>query len=345
MIDVVFEPSPWEQALDALTPGDTLPAAQALLLLEEMSDAEAEDALFLLEEKRIGLDITGLPADGGRGEAADRLRREQQLAQKGNLLENLDENDPLGLYLREIAQIPAAGDAQLLAEAYAAGNQDVLQTLTGLYLGLVVERALAMTGRGILLLDLIQEASLGLWQGTLHYTTGNFDEHIRWWIDQYLAKAVLMQARSCCLGDKLRTAIEDYRDMDQQLLSQLGRNPTVEEIAEAIHISPEEAAVIDGMLTQVKLRQQVEQARQPKQETPDDEQSVENTALFQSRQRILDMLSTLTEQEAKLLTLRFGLEGGLAKTPQQAGEILGITAEEAVNMETAALQKLRQQEN
>lgn len=344
MIDVVFEPSPWEQTLDAFAPGDALLATQALLLLEEMSDGEAEDALLLLEEKKIGLDLTGLPADDGRGEAAARLRLEQKLAKKGNLLENLDENDPLGVYLREIAQIPAAGDVQLLAERYAAGNEEVLQKLTNLCLSLVVEQAVEMTGRGILLLDLIQEASLGLWQGILHYTTGDFNEHIRWWIELYLAKAVLMQARSAGLGEKLRTAMEDYRDMDQQLLSQLGRNPTVEEIAEAIHITPEEAMTIDAMLTQVKLRQQVDQARQPKEETPDDEQAVENTALFQSRQRILDMLSTLTEQEAKLLTLRFGLEGGLPKTPQQAGELLGITAEEAVNMEAVALQKLRQQE-
>lgn len=344
MIDVVFERSPWELALDALNPGDTLAATKALLLLEEMSDAEAEDALLLLEENQIGLDVAGLPVDNGRGETADRLRREQQLAKKGNLLENLDENDPLGVYLREIARIPAAGDPQLLAEQYAAGDESVLPSLTNLCLSLVVEKSCRMTGRGILLLDLIQEASLGLWQGILHYTAGDFDAHIRWWIELYLSKAVLMQARSSGLGEKLRTAMEDYRDMDQQLLSQLGRNPTLEEIAEAIHITPEEAMTIDAMLAQVKLRQQVDEARRPKETTPDDEQAVENTALFQSRQRILDMLSTLTEQEAKLLTLRFGLEGGLSKTPQQAGEILGITAEEAVNMETAALQKLRQQE-
>lgn len=344
MIDVVFEPSPWERALDALAPGDTLPAAQALLLMEEMSEAEAEDALLALEEKAIRLDITGLPADSGKGEAAQRLRREQQLVKKGELLENLDENDPLGMYLREIAQIPAAGDAQLLAERYAAGDGNVLQNLTSLYLGLAVEKASQMTGHGILLLDLIQEASLGLWQGALRYTAGNFDEHIRWWIDQYLAKAVLLQARASGIGERLRTAMEDYRDMDRQLLDQLGRNPTPEEIAEAIHITPEEAMAIEGMLAQVELRRRVDEARQPKEPTPDDEQAVENTALFQSRQRVTELLSTLTEQEKKLLALRFGLDGGQPKTPQQVGEILGITARQVVNMETAVMHKLRQLE-
>jgi len=341
MMEFTFEESAWEQALQVLRPGDTLPAAKALLLLEEMSDEEAEEALLALEAQGITLDIADLPLDNGSGEAALRLRQEQQMAKSGNLLAGLDENDPLGLYLQELAAIPAAGDAQALAEQYAAGNEDVLQNLTNLCLGQVVETACKHTGRGILLLDLIQEGSLGLWQGILRYTEGCFHDHIQWWINQYLAKAALMQARSSGIGEKMRTALEDYRDMDQQLLGELGRNPTLEEIAEAIHITPEEAATVAQMLTQAKLRQQTVQARQPQEETPDDNQAVEDTAYFQARQRVLDMLSTLPEQEAKLLTLRFGLDGGLPKTAQQAGDILGLTAEEAVNMEAAALSKLR----
>ena len=282
-----------------------------------------------------------MPLDSGSGEAAVRLRSEQQAAQSGNLMAGLDENDPLGLYLQEIAELPVAGDAQVLAQQYAAGNEDVLQKLTNLCLSRVVETACGYTGRGVLLLDLIQEGSLGLWQGILRYTEGDFYNHIQWWIDQYLSKAALMQARNSGIGEKMRTALEDYRDMDQQLLGELGRNPTVEEIAEAIHISLEEAATVAEMLTQAKLRQQTVSAREPKEETPEDNQAVEDTAYFQARQRVLDMLSTLSEQEAKLLTLRFGLDGGLPKTAQQAGEILGLTAQEAVNMEAAALAKLR----
>lgn len=344
MMEFVLEKSPWELALEALRPSDSMPAAQALVLLEEMSDTEAEEALLMLEEWGIALDVSGLPADSGSGETALRLRREQQLVQKGDLLVGLEENDPLRLYLQELAAIPAAGDPQLLAEQYAAGDEDALQPLTNLCLSLVVEMACQMTGRGVLLLDLIQEGSLGLWQGILNFTDGEFDSHIRWWIGQYLAKAALMQARSGGVGQKMRTALEDYRDMDQQLLSQLGRNPTLEEIAEAIHLSVEEAAAVEAMLSQARSRQQVEQARAPKEQTPDDEQAVENTAYFQTRQRIMEMLSGLTELEAKLLTLRFGLEGGLPQTAQQAAVNLGITAQEAISMEAAALSKLRQQE-
>ena len=339
MTEFVFEESAWEQALKELTAGDTLSAAKALLLMEAMSDEEAEEALLMLEEQGITLDISDLPLDSGSGEAALRLRQEQQMAKSG--LTGLDENDPLGLYLQELAELPVTGDVQLLAEQYAAGKEDVLQNLTNLCLSRVVETACKHTGRGILLLDLIQEGSLGLWQGILRYTEGDFEVYIQWWIQQYMAKAALMQARSSGIGEKMRTALEDYRDMDQQLLGELGRNPTLEEIAEAIHITPEEAATVAEMLTQAKLRQQTVQAREPKEETPEDNQAVEDTAYFQARQRVLDMLSTLSEQEAKLLTLRFGLDGGLPKTAQQAGEILGLTAEEAVNMEAAALSKLR----
>lgn len=344
MMEFVFEQSLWEQILKDLHPGDSIDADRALMLLEDMSDEEAEEALLALEQKKIALNVSDLPFDSGSGETAVRLRQEQQLVKSGKLVESLDENDPLGLYLRELAEIPAAGDTQRLAEEYAAGNEGVLPTLTNLCLGLVVERACGMTGRGVLLLDLIQEGSLGLWQGILNYTDGDFDSHIRWWINQYLAKAVLMQARSSGIGQKMRTALEDYRDMDQQLLGELGRNPTIEEIAEAIHVSPEEAAAIDAMLIQAKLRRQTELARQPREESPDDAQAVENTAYFQARRRVLEMLSNLTEQEAKLLTLRFGLEGGLPKTVQQTAEALGLTADEVMKIETAALLKLRQQE-
>ena len=341
MMEFTFEESAWEQALKGLDAGDTLSGAKALALMEEMSDEEAEEALLALEEQGITLDITDLPMDYSSGEAALRLRQEQQMVKSSDLLAGLDENDPLGLYLQELSNIPVAGDAQALAEQYVAGNEDVLQTLTNLCLSRVVETACGYTGRGILLLDLIQEGSLGLWQGILRYTGGDFDKHIDWWIRQYLAKAALMQARSSGIGEKMKTAMEDYRDMDQQLLGELGRNPTLEEIAEAIHITPEEAATVAEMLTQAKLRQQTVLSREPKEETPDDNQAVEDTAYFQARQRVLDMLSQLSEQEAKLLTLRFGLDGGLPKTAQQAGEILGLTAEEAVNMEAAALSKLR----
>ena len=342
-MEFAFEPSSWELALDKLHTGDTISAVDCLHLLEDMSEEEAQEALLCLEEQGITLDASCLPRMRGSGENAARLKLEEKLAESGQLLQGLDENDPLRLYLEELSAIPACGDVNLLAARYARGDDSVRQQLTDLSLRRVVERACRMTGRGVLLLDLIQEGSVGLWQGVLCYAEGDYVNHTNWWIDQYLAKAVLIQALCNGIGQKLRQGMEDYRDADQKLLSELGRNPTLEEISEAIHVTAEEAMVYEAMLAQARLKEKVEQSRQPREQTPDDEQAVENTAYFQMRQRVTELLSTLGEQEAKLLTLRFGLEGGLPKTPQQAGEALGMTEEEVLKIEAEALLKLRQQ--
>ncbi len=344
-MEFTFEISPWEQAVNALQPGENIDALNCLPLLEELSETEAEEALLALEERGIGLDISGLPEDTGSGETALRLRLEKQLAKNPATLQSLDETDPLRVYLTELAQTPASGDADLLARKFAEGDDTAAEKLASLHLSLVVERAYAHTGYGVLLLDLIQEGSLGLWQGILCYTEGDFTAHAKWWIDQYLAKAVFLQARSGGIGEKLRQGMADYRDMDQQLLAELGRNPTTEEIAEAIHTTPQQAAVYGNLLMQAKVKQQVEKAMEQPEQTPDDEQAVENTAYFQIRQRITEMLSTLEKREADVLTLRFGLDGKPPRTPQQAGHALGLTEAEIMELETAALAKLRQQGN
>lgn len=343
MMEFTFERSPWEQLVDRLHPGDQVSGLECLKQIETLSEEEAEEALLALEERGIALNITDLPPCGNDGEAALRLKLERKLAKNGQLIAGLEENDPLRLYLEELVEMPAAGDENLLAAKYAAGDACVVQQLVSLSLSRVVEHACGMTGRGVLLLDLIQEGSLGLWHGILNYTGGDYEDHIGWWIDQYLAKAVLMQAHTGRILEKMRQGVADFRDADQRLLSDLGRNPTLEEIAEAIHVSVEEAATYAAMQTQAKAKEQLEQLRQPKETTPDDEQAVENTSYFQTRQRIVEMLSTLTEQEAKLLTLRFGLEGGKPKTPEEVGNLLGLTPDEVITQEAAALLKLRQQ--
>lgn len=343
-MEFVFEPSPWELTLETLKPGDTLYATRCMAMLQELSEEDAEDALLALEEKHITLNITDLPVGIATGEAAERLQQEQKLAASGDLLHALEKTDPLRLYLREIENT-AVSDWKPLAERYLAGDDAAAETLVQICLPMVVKRACAATGRGVLLMDLIQEGNLGLWQGILNYTGGDFQTHILWWIDQYLCKAVILQARSGEVGQRLRQGMADYRDADQKLLGELGRTPTLEEIAEAIHCAPEEAATYAELLSQAKIRQQADELKESREKAPDpdEEQAVENTAYFQTRQRIMEMLSTLTEQEAKLLTLRFGLEGGKPMDTQQISQAMNLTAGEITKMETAALQKLRQQ--
>jgi RNA polymerase primary sigma factor len=314
-----------------------------LTLTEDFSEEELEEALLELEENHIFLDLQDLPKTADDGAAALRLRQEQQLVNRDELMTGLEETDPLRLYLEELSRTPAAGDEDLLAAAVAKGDESAMERLTNVSLYRVVELAEELAGRGVLLLDLIQEGSLGLWQGILSYTQGEFAPWRDWWIRQYMAKAMLQQARAGGAGLRLKQGMEDYRDMDQHLLGELGRNPTLEEIAEAMHTTPECAAVYRSMLDMARNRQRVDADTEEKEPTEEDEQAVEDTAYFQSRQRILELLSCLTEQESKLLTLRFGLEGGLPLSPEETGRKLGMTPQEVVETEAAALAKLRKE--
>ena len=343
MMEFTFEASPWEQALEALQPGETINLLTLLSYLEEEDEDTVLEALDMLEEKGVALGIDDLPNLPIGGNMALRLREEKQLVESGRLLTGLPENDPLRLYLEELAATPAAGDTELLAQQYLDGDENAAQKLVTLSLSRVVELASALAGKNVLLLDLIQEGSMGLWQGILNYTGDSFDAHRDWWICQYLHRAVFMQARSGEMGQKLRQGMEDYRDVDQKLLAELGRNPTLEEIAQAMHVETEEAEVYSNMLTMAQTRRQVDDAMEEKEPEPEEEQAVEDTAYFQMRQRIGELLSVLSAEDAELLTLRFGLEGGMPLTPEETGRKLGLTPQEVVMKEANALAKLRQQ--
>ena len=337
-----FEQTPWEAFLRTKGMGDVISAVTLLSLLEGEDEQQLEDALQDLETGCMVLDISGLPKAGGTGEAAVRLRREMQLAEVGLRPEALEENDPLRLYLEEIAATPAQGDEKLLAETCAKGSEAAMVQLTNLGLSRVVQLAAEFTGYGVLLLDLIQEGSLGLWQAIRNYRQGDYASHRDRWIRFYMAKAVTLQARQSGVGQKMRTALEDYRAVDERLLGELGRNPTLEEIAEELHMRPEEAAAVRKMLEDARILAKVKQpAVDEEEEKEAEEQAVEDTALFQMRQRILDLLSGLTEEDQQILNLRFGLEGGKPMTPEETGRKLNLTAEEVVAREASALAKLR----
>lgn len=340
-LDFTFEEAAWEQALKTLQPGTSVSAAWLLTLVEEADETALSEVLEGLEQQHITLDIRDLPRDLGSGAAAVRLHREEQLVKKGTLMQELEESDPLRLYLEEISRLPRGKDLEQLRKAYIAEDGDAAAQLADAMLPMAAKLAQEAVGRGVLLLDLIQEGGLGLWQGILSYTDGDLQEHCRWWIGQYIAKAVFLQARASGTGSRLRQAMEDYRDMDQQLLTQLGRNPTAEEIGQALHISPEEAAVLEQMIRAARTAAQFKAEQTPEESAEEDTQAVEDTAYFQSRQRILEMLSVLDPKDAELLSLRFGLEGGLPLDPGQTGERLGLTPDEVVKREAAALQRLR----
>ena len=333
-LDFSFEPDPWEAFRMSLTMGDTVSASQILTLLEGEDGQALEDALQELETACVKLDISDLPKNGGTGDTALRLKQEAQLVQEGLNPKALEPNDPLRLYLEEVAAVPVYGDEQLLAQEGAA------EKLTNLGLSRVIELAQDYVGYGVLLMDLIQEGSLGLWQAIGCYRAGEYAAHRDRWIRFYLARAVILQAHSSGIGQKMRRAMEDYRQVDERLLGELGRNPTIEEIADELHMNLEEARTVRKMMDNARM---LDKAVRPEdeEEEPEAEQAVEDTALFQMRQRIGDLLSGLDETDAKLLSLRFGLEGGKPVSPEETGRLLGMTAQEVVAREAEALAKLR----
>ena len=321
--------------------GASVSAARFLTLMEGETEETMEEALQEMENRGIVLDISDLPKASGTGEAAVRLRREAELVKNGTLMQALEDNDPLRLYLEEVASIPACGDVAVLAADAAAGKQHTQEQLLNLRLSRVLEMAKEMAGNGVLLLDLIQEGSLGLWQAIMSYQEGDFEAYSDRWIRGAMAKLITLQARDNGVGQKMRQALEDYKAVDERLLGELGRNATIEEIAEEMHMSAEETALVKNMLDSARLMNRAKAENEPEEETPEDEQHVEDTALFQMRQRIADLLSGLDDTDAKLLTMRFGLEGGLPLNPEETGRKLGLTPEEVVSREAAALAKLR----
>lgn len=339
-LDFTFEQSPWERFLMTKQMGDTISAAQLLTLLEDQPEQAVEDALLDLETGSMYLNIEDLPKVGAAGQAAVRLRQEMQAAKTGLKPEDFGPNDPLRLYLEELAQTPVYGDQDALAERCSRGDAKAMEQLTNLGLSRVVELAAQHVGYGVLLMDLIQEGSLGLWQAVSTYQGGDYakrrDDRIRF----AMAKAVTLQARASGVGQKLRTAMEDYRSIDERLLAELGRNPTREEMAQELHMGLEETAVLEQMLENARL---LVKAQPQPEDLPQEEedQAVEDTALFQMHQRIGALLSQLPQADAQLLTLRFGLEGGRPLSPEEVGAKLGIPAEQVVQREAQALAALR----
>ena len=343
-IDISFGEDPFEQWCASLE--DAASAAMVLTLLEGESEETLRQALDHLADF-TSLDISDLPRATVKGASGERLHREEKLAKTGDFLADLEETDPLRLYLEELAMIPAFGDIRVLAEELAQSNlngkvdEALWSQILNLSLSRVVDIAKEFTGYGVLLLDLIQEGSMGLWEHLDGYVYGDIEVFIDWQIRQAMARAVTVQAHAAGVGSHMRQAMEDYRNVDERLLTELGRNPTLEEIAEELHMSESQAAVVAEMVNNARNMNRAKAEQESPEETEDDERHVEDTAYFQMRQRIEELLSSLSEREAKVLTLRFGLEGGLPMDAVQTGAKLGMTADEVVKTEAAALMKLR----
>lgn len=346
-LDITFEETPWQLFSRRLKPGDTVSALRLLTVLEGEEEDGVEEAFAHLQDRNILLDIRDLPAPELSGELARRLALEEKLCREGDLLTGLEENDPLRLYLEELAGIPAFGDVNVLTlelagEISPSRRDAVRQQLANLCLSRVVDMAKAYAGNRVLLIDLIQEGSMGLWQAILAWDgKESFEALADRSIRGAMTRVITLQARENGVGQKMRSLCDDYRSTDKRLLTALGRNPTLEEIAQQMRITVEEAFQVESLVRSASLLANARQTAQPEEAQPEEAQSVENTAYFQSRQRIQEMLSGLDKTQAELICLRFGLEGGLPLSPQEVGSRLGLTPEEVVSMEAQALAQIR----
>lgn len=342
--DLFFAIPPWEATLAALHPGDTLAAERLLADLADADEEAVEDALASLTERDIRLDISRLHGGAEDGEASARLKTEEALAQAGRLPAGLAADDPLRVCLEEIAALPTPdAETETLAARAVQGDAAAQEALTSACLPWVAQMAMQNAGRGVLLLDLIQEGSLALWQAVLGYPGGGFAAFAERRMAQAMARAVLLQARENGAGQHLKTEMERYRAADHALLSRLGRNPTLAEIADEMKLPLADAETIGKMLREAQARPK----NAPKPDAADAaeaEQPVESTAYFQSRQRVSELLACLDEVDARLLALRFGLDGEAPLEPAEAAKRLGMTPDEVQTRERAALQALRMQQ-
>lgn len=328
-----------------LKQGDTVRLEQLLVWYGDRPEEEAEEAALELERRGVNLDASGYRKAGASGTAAQRLEQEEKLAAEGRL-EELGPEDPLTMTLAEYGELPRLSEARAeeLWSLLRGGEDRWAETLTTGSLALVQEIAKSMTGKGVLLLDLMQEGSLGLWQTVTEARAEQFLPEARRRVTQAMARQILRQALADHAGEDLARQMEAYRKAAVGLLKKLGRTPSNEEIAAELHLTPEQTASLE-QLTRDAVKNPKKREESPKEPDPEEEAPVEDSAYFALRTRVEDLLDRLDETDREILTLRFGLDG---KAPRNDGEILektGLTEEELHRREAGALAALRTGEN
>ncbi|SDZ79817.1 RNA polymerase sigma factor RpoD [Selenomonas ruminantium] len=265
--------------------------------------------------------------------------------------EGISIDDPVRMYLKEIGRVPllTADEEVALAKRMQAGDEIAQKRLAEANLRLVVSIAKRYVGRGMLFLDLIQEGNLGLIKAVekFDYTKGyKFSTYATWWIRQAITRAIADQARTIRIPVHMVETINKLIRVSRQLLQQLGREPSPEEIAKEMDISVERVREI------MKIAQEPVSLETPIGEEEDshlgdfiedqDAPAPADAASFMLlKEQLEEVLDTLTPREEKVLRLRFGLDDGRARTLEEVGQNFGVTRERIRQIEAKALRKLR----
>ncbi len=260
-------------------------------------------------------------------------------------------DDPVRMYLKEIGRVPllTAQEEVELAKQMEAGDEEAQKRLAEANLRLVVSIAKRYVGRGMLFLDLIQEGNLGLIKAVekFDYNKGyKFSTYATWWIRQAITRAIADQARTIRIPVHMVETINKLIRVSRNLLQELGRDPTAEEIAVEMGIS------VDRVREIMKIAQEPVSLETPIGEEEDshlgdfieDQDALapaDQASFLLLKEQLEEVLSTLTPREMRVLRLRFGLDDGRARTLEEVGQSFGVTRERIRQIEAKALRKLR----
>lgn len=278
-------------------------------------------------------------------------KEEKEVKEDLSVPKGINVDDPVRMYLKEIGKIDLlTGEEEVeLAKRMGAGDEEAKKHLAEANLRLVVSIAKRYVGRGMLFLDLIQEGNLGLMKAVekFDYKKGfKFSTYATWWIRQAITRSIADQARTIRVPVHMVETINKLVRVQRQLVQELGRDPTPEEIGEELDMEVERVREI------MKIAQEPVSLETPIGEEedshlgdfiPDEEvlAPADAATFTMLREQLIDVLGSLTDREQKVLRLRFGLDDGRARTLEEVGKEFNVTRERIRQIEAKALRKLR----